>query len=529
MIIISLPVFGQVSQLGRFSVDLNKGCTPLQINLTVLDPYGDIDRQYSYENEGDFISTQTYTYHTPGTYNLVQLLGTDLADPKTDTLVIQVLASTTPIYNYLFCDVREVYLEIDDPIYDSYEVQFGSDDPVTLQDGENTSYTFGMTETLSIDVRGMYSNAADNCGTSSIVLNQVFDNLVAPAVASVELVQSCEDFYSLSITTAAESEVLYQVELNTNGGTYASIFDGFITSPMLFEDISINGSDTEYCIRINAINVCNGTRTMGNPTCSTLAIGDLNPIQNLYSSYAGNQIQLFLNPATTGSFIFQRSFDQQSYTTIGQGVSDHTDENPFLGRQYFYQVSYQDTCNATWNQQATSPPFFKAEETATNKFQVTFEPAEHQTGERFSYIAQLVGGGSSEATLISSNTFEISLLPHLGKRQTLQVIGTSQNLSVQSNTVNFEFKFIVYVPKAFTPNGDGLNDRLEFFGLSDRTATLNIYSRWGHQVYEETSSAPAWDGLINGRQAEEGIYLYEISILEIANHVQKGTFALIKK
>ncbi|MCP4460869.1 MAG: T9SS type B sorting domain-containing protein [Cytophagales bacterium] len=530
LIILCLPAIGQVSQLGRYSADNIRGCAPLTINLTVRDTFGNITRQYFYENENDVTTSQTHEYITSGIYNLVQLIGIDVdPEPKTDTLVIEVLASTIPVYDYLFCDSREVYLEITDPTYDSYEVQFGSGGPITLLEGESTSYVFGAAESLSIDVRGIYSNAADNCNPSSIVLNQVFDNLIAPDVSTVSIIQSCEDFFNLSITTNEEPEVLYEIEMNTSGGAYTDIYNGFISSPMLLENISIDENETEYCVRINAVNACNGSLIIGNPTCVALATGDLNPVRNLYSSYAGNQIQLFLDPATIGSFVFQRSFDQQSYSTLGQGQSDYTDQNPFFGRQYFYRVSYMDTCSATWNEQATSPPFIKAEQTSINNYQITLDQAEHQTGEIFTYIAQLSGGGSSEATPISSNTFEIGLSPNLGEKQALQIIGTSQNLTVQSNTMNFAFEFIVYVPKAFTPDGDGLNDRLEFFGLDGSTAILNIYSRWGQQVYGEISTAPAWDGLINGSLADEGIYVYEISIPEIANHVQKGTFALIKK
>jgi len=528
LIILSLPLFGQVSKNGRFSADFNRGCAPFTINLSVLDPYGNITRSYFYENEDDVTTSTTYTYDTPGTYNLVQLLGINVT-PKTDTLVIEVLPSTLPIYDYFFCDNRAVFLEINDPTYDSYEVLFANNQAVTLLDGENTTYAFGAAEPLSIGVRGMFNNAADNCVTSSIVLNQVFDDLIAPDITSMELVQSCEDLFNISLAAAIESDVLYQIEMSRSGGAYSILYEGFLADPIILRDVSINANDTEYCVRINAFNTCSGTTEIGTPSCQTLESGDLNPVKKLYSSYTGNQIQLFLEPSTIGNYLFQRSFDQVSYSTIGSGQGDYTDENPFQGRQYFYRVSYQDTCDATWNQQSTSPPFIRAKEIDINNFQITFHPAEHQTGENFSYETQLSGTGPPVTTSISSTSFDINLSPNLGEKQTLQVIGTSQNLMIQSNTLNLELEFIVYVPKAFTPNGDGLNDRLDFFGLNATMAELKIYSRWGQQIYGEISSAPSWDGTINGQLADEGIYIYEISFPEIANHTQKGSFALLKK
>jgi len=529
LIFIVLPALGQeISQGGRFSSDFKRGCAPLTINLSVLDTYGNITRQYFYENDSVVTTNTTYTYNAPGTYNLVQLVGLDVT-PKTDTLVIEVLPSTLPVYDYFFCDNREVFLEINDPTYDSYEVLFANNQTVTLLDGENTTYAFGPAEPLSIDVQGMFNNAADNCVTSSILLNQVFDNLIAPDITSLELVQSCEDLFNISLAAAIESDVLYQIEMSRSDGAYAILYEGFLADPIILRDIFINANDTEYCVRINAFNTCSGTAEIGTPSCQTLESGDLNPVKNLYSSYLGNQIQLFVEPSTIGNYLFQRSFDQVSYSTIGSGQGDYTDENPFQGRQYFYRVSYQDTCDATWDQQATSPPFIRAKKIDINSFQITFDPAEHQRGENFSYETQLSGTGTPLTGSTSSTSFDINLSPGLGEKQTLQVIGTSQNLVIQSNTLNLELEFIVYVPKAFTPNGDGLNDRLDFFGLNATMAELKIYSRWGQQIYGEISSAPSWDGTINGRLADEGIYIYEISFPEIANHTQKGSFALLKK
>lgn len=527
-IFISLPILGQVSQEGRFSVDFNKGCAPLSINLTVLDTFGTITRQYFYEDQSTVTTSQTHTYDTAGIYTLVQLVGIDV-DPKTDTLLIEVLEPIAPTFDYFFCDGREIYLEINDTIYDSYEVLFANNQMVTLLNNDNTNYTFSLSDPLSIDVRGIYSNAADNCATSSIVLDQVFDDLVAPDVTTMELTQTCEDQFSLTVTTVVEPEIIYQVQISQSGSAYTTLFNGILTSPLLIENIAFSTTETEYCIRINAENFCDGSITLGNPTCQQLEIGDLDPIRNLYSSYSGNQIQLFLEAASSGSFLFQRSFDQSSFSTIGQSQGDFTDESPFIGRQYYYQVSYQDTCNGTWGQQVTSPPFIKKLEISTNKHQIQFTPADHQTGESFNYIARLSGGGNTTSLPITENTFELRLKPGLGNNQTLRIIGTSASYTVQSNLINFVFEFIIYVPKAFTPNGDGLNDRLELFGLDGNTATLNIYTRWGQQIYGEFSSAPAWDGLIDGHMANEGIYVYEISVPALANHVQKGTFVLIKK
>lgn len=72
-----------------------------------------------------------------------------------------------------------------------------------------------------------------------------------------------------------------------------------------------------------------------------------------------------------------------------------------------------------------------------------------------------------------------------------------------------------FIPNAFSPNDDGVNDvfRVESTpdGLS-RIERMMIYSRWGDLLYEGAAGADAaslaWDGMVNGKRVEQGIYVY---------------------
>ncbi len=80
--------------------------------------------------------------------------------------------------------------------------------------------------------------------------------------------------------------------------------------------------------------------------------------------------------------------------------------------------------------------------------------------------------------------------------------------------------YTVYIPNVFTPNGDGSNDQFIILGGSDlvEIKTLNIYDRWGQQVYsgsyENINNNVGWDGTLNGTGVEQGIYSY-ITTLEM--------------
>lgn len=65
---------------------------------------------------------------------------------------------------------------------------------------------------------------------------------------------------------------------------------------------------------------------------------------------------------------------------------------------------------------------------------------------------------------------------------------------------------IYYLPTAFTPNGDGINDRLDcaFWGTSE--IQVRIINRWGEIVFESTENNITWDGNYNGNPCMEGTY-----------------------
>ena len=70
----------------------------------------------------------------------------------------------------------------------------------------------------------------------------------------------------------------------------------------------------------------------------------------------------------------------------------------------------------------------------------------------------------------------------------------------------------VRIPEAFTPNGDGHNDRWNILGISE-VNHLVIFDRWGEKVFERDHFYPAdadagWDGTANGRPAPAGVYVY---------------------
>jgi trimeric autotransporter adhesin len=74
-----------------------------------------------------------------------------------------------------------------------------------------------------------------------------------------------------------------------------------------------------------------------------------------------------------------------------------------------------------------------------------------------------------------------------------------------------------YIPNSFTPNGDGRNDAFRPYGegLVWDTFEMRIFNRWGQQVFWSKNIENAWDGTFNGTQAENGVYVYRITIQDV--------------
>ena len=71
----------------------------------------------------------------------------------------------------------------------------------------------------------------------------------------------------------------------------------------------------------------------------------------------------------------------------------------------------------------------------------------------------------------------------------------------------------MYIPNAFTPNGDDHNELFEIYGLNISTFSMIITSRWGELIYETNDMSKFWDAKLNGKLVPQGDYMYSIELL----------------
>jgi gliding motility-associated-like protein len=95
-----------------------------------------------------------------------------------------------------------------------------------------------------------------------------------------------------------------------------------------------------------------------------------------------------------------------------------------------------------------------------------------------------------------------------------------------------EFGYKVYIPSAFTPNNDGLNDRFRIYGEDITEARIRVFSRWGELMYTSFDLENGWDGTMRLRNepAPGGMYVYEIDARDKIGRLlsYQGTVVLLR-
>jgi gliding motility-associated-like protein len=88
----------------------------------------------------------------------------------------------------------------------------------------------------------------------------------------------------------------------------------------------------------------------------------------------------------------------------------------------------------------------------------------------------------------------------------------------------------IFVPDAFTPNGDGNNDVLYVRSRNIADMDLKIFDRWGELVFATTDQGKGWDGSYKGKPVDPAVYVYWLTVhcLDGQKFFTKGNVTVIR-
>jgi gliding motility-associated-like protein len=114
---------------------------------------------------------------------------------------------------------------------------------------------------------------------------------------------------------------------------------------------------------------------------------------------------------------------------------------------------------------------------------------------------------------------------------TIEIKTNSGCVTVDTQLVKTVKQVEVYVPTAFTPNGDGLNDFLRpiVMGIKE-VRRFSIFNRWGQLIFDTKTDRPGWDGMLQGSpmSSQAVVWMFEGIGVDNKMYMRKGTSVLIR-
>lgn len=118
---------------------------------------------------------------------------------------------------------------------------------------------------------------------------------------------------------------------------------------------------------------------------------------------------------------------------------------------------------------------------------------------------------------------------------TYEVTITQGGCSVKTPVTVVTYEFIcgdvyIFVPNAFSPNLDNVNDKVFVRGLNLTEIDFKIFDRWGELVFETTDQSIGWDGTFKGKLLDPDVYVYHLRAVcfDGQENLIKGNITLMR-
>ena len=87
--------------------------------------------------------------------------------------------------------------------------------------------------------------------------------------------------------------------------------------------------------------------------------------------------------------------------------------------------------------------------------------------------------------------------------------------------------FQLFIPKAFSPNGDGVDDIFQIESNNILTFQFMVFDQFGGFKYESNDASLNWDGEVRGKDLRSGVYVYVIKLTTLDGQIKKFSGTLM--
>lgn len=169
--------------------------------------------------------------------------------------------------------------------------------------------------------------------------------------------------------------------------------------------------------------------------------------------------------------------------------------------------------NAIYAANFPTANFSWAPDIATNGRMISFY--NHCTGENISSYLWQFGDGATSNLAEPSYAYHVNSDKNFNIR--LMVTNSSGCSDDTLQTISVIDNYAFYVPSAFSPNNDGINDVFKPMVKDVFKYHLTIYNRFGECVFQTVNPEESWDGYYEEKLCQPGVYTYKISFIKYAN------------
>ena len=406
---------------------------------------------------------------------------------------------------------------------------------MSVDSGEDFQFLQTISNGSNLTISGLDTENSFFCYRIAVVDACSGETQLSNVICSASLtVEAMDGFHQLNWNTSTQLQTSY--DIIKDGALFMSITD---PDQLSLADTLVT-CGTENCY---SLNLDQGTFTYVTPQVCAIGIADTNPppVNDITTTVSGNDVNLIWRIAEGGeadTVTIRRARGGQELEVIARTTDDSfVDESPGVNQASFtYDIFYEDACsNRSDVSNFTNTIFLTSTNTNGNVYDLSWNEYNGWFAGVGNYFVQKIVSGNlvDEEKVLSGFTHRVALTNLDREPVTFRVRAESldfEPLESFSNSLTFEFTPALFVPAAFTPNGDGLNDDLFIQGTFVTSFEFTIYNRWGEVIFYSESINRSWDGTIKRRNAASGTYSYSLKFTDEQgqNFSRKGSFVLIR-
>ncbi len=252
-----------------------------------------------------------------------------------------------------------------------------------------------------------------------------------------------------------------------------------------------------------------------------------------------------------GQAWLQRSTDGQSWENRLAINAQNSVNNGFLdtevdvnANRYYYRVLVEDQCGQQTNSNYGSTILLTGEAQESYNNAITWTPLDFEFAQITFYdVYKVISGLDNRLVRLDSNTAYLDKVNinieeeanscYYVEAEARLVFpdGTQRFLFSRSNSICLEQQAVLWFPNAFSPEGVNSSFRPKVaFGQTLQSYNLQIFDRYGGQIFNTQDIDAAWDGWYQGKRLPQGIYpfLAQYTLADGSSNTVRGTIMLIR-